>query len=94
MVTHIANVTLRQVATCRFLTSPFLAFVRLRTPVLLEDFCEISKPTRFLALVLGPQGTSAELLATGRALGTLLSDQLFCQVWTALHFTALHWVCS
>jgi len=69
-----------QVATCRFLTSPFLAFVRLRTPVLLEDFCEISKPTRFLALVLGPQGTSAELLATGRALGTLLSDQLFCQL--------------
>jgi len=69
-----------QVATCKFLTEPFLAFVRLNAPVLLEDFCEISKPTRFLALVLGPEGSSHKLLDTGRAIGSLLTDQLFCQL--------------
>jgi len=69
-----------QVATCKFLTEPFLSFVRLNDPVILEDFCEISKPTRFLVLVLGPEGSSAQLLDQGRAIGTLLTDQLFCQL--------------
>eukprot|EP00092_Neocalanus_flemingeri_P037562 GFUD01040897.1.p1 GENE.GFUD01040897.1~~GFUD01040897.1.p1 ORF type:complete len:877 (+),score=230.71 GFUD01040897.1:117-2747(+) len=69
-----------QVATCSFLSRPFFAFVRLENPIVLEDFCEISKPTRFLALILGPPGSSAELLEKGRALGSLLTDQLFCQL--------------
>jgi len=69
-----------QVATCAFLTKPVFAFVRLQNPVVLEDFCEISKPTRFLALILGPPGSSALLLEKGRALGSLLTDQLFCQL--------------
>lgn len=35
-----------QVATCDFLSKPFLAFVRLQTPIVLDDFSEINKPTR------------------------------------------------
>ena len=35
-----------QVATCKFIQEPIFAFVRLNTPVLLEDFSEIKKPTR------------------------------------------------
>jgi len=69
-----------QVATCSFLSEPFFAFVRLQNPIVLEDFCEIDKPTRFLALLLGPPGTSGLLLEEGRALGSLLTDQLFCQL--------------
>jgi len=68
-----------QVASCDFLSEPFFAFVRLQTPIVLDDFCEIDKPTRFLALILGPPGTSSFLLEQGRALGTLMTDQLFCQ---------------
>jgi len=69
-----------QVATCHFLSETLVAFVRLSEPVILEDFCEISKPTRFLALVLGPTGSSSYLLELGRAIGTILTDQLFCQL--------------
>jgi len=69
-----------QVATCSFLTKPFFAFVRLHNPIVLEDFCEIDKPTRFLALFLGPPGLSTVLMEEGRALGALLTDQLFCQL--------------
>ena len=34
---------------------------------------------RFLALLMGPPESRSLLLETGRALGTVLSDQLFCQ---------------
>ena len=66
-------------ATTPLLSSPLVAFIRLSSPVLLEDFCEIRKSTRFLALFLGPPGTGASLLNQGRALGALLTDPLFCQ---------------
>jgi len=69
-----------QVATCKFLSEPFFAFVRLASPVVLEDFCEISKPTRFLAIILGPEGSSVKMVEKGRAIGALLTDQLFCQL--------------
>ena len=69
-----------QVASCDFLTENFVAFVRLSKPVLLEDFCEISKPTRFLVILLGPEGSNKKLMSMGRAIGSLMSDQLFCQL--------------
>ena len=69
-----------QVATCKGLTRKFVAFVRLTKPVLLEDFCEIEKPTRFLVIILGPEGLNKQLLALGRSCGSLMSDQLFCQM--------------
>ena len=69
-----------QVATCSFITETFVAFVRLREPVLLEDFCEIKKPTRFLVILLGPEGSNKHLMSLGRAVGSMMSDQLFCQL--------------
>ena len=36
--------------------------------------------TRFLALFLGPPDMSAMLMEEGKALGALLTDQLFCQL--------------
>ena len=47
--------------------------------MLLEDFCEIRKPTRFLALLLGPPATGASLVALGRTLGALMTDPFFCR---------------
>jgi len=70
---EVANI---QVSTCEFLDEMVFAFVRLKNPVLLEDFCELQKPTRFLALILGPQGSGAQYLEMGRALGTLFTDQV------------------
>ena len=46
----------------------------------MDDFSEISKPTRFLVLVLGPAGAGVNVLETGRAIGTLFTDQLFCKL--------------
>ena len=68
-----------QVATCNFLNETFVAFLRLTDPVLLEDFCEIEKPTRFLVLILGPEGDGKRLVTMGRAVGSMMADQLFCQ---------------
>ena len=66
-------------ATTPLLSAPLVAFIRLSYPVLLEDFCEISKPTRFLALLLGPPGTGTSLVALGRTLGALMTDPFFCR---------------
>ena len=46
----------------------------------MEDFCEIEKPTRFLVIILGPEGHNKPLLALGRSVGSLMSDPLFCQM--------------
>ena len=69
-----------QVASCDFLNKTLVAFVRLSQPMYLEDFCEIKKPTRFLVIILGPAGNSKQLVSLGRAVGSLMSDQLFCQL--------------
>ena len=47
-----------QAATVPFVqAAPVTVFVRLNRSIVLEDFCEISAPTRFLCLVLGPPGS-------------------------------------
>ncbi len=66
-----------QAATFPFLKAPLTVFARLKNAVLLEDFCEINAPTRFLCLVLGPTGEDERVMQMGRALGALMSDQLF-----------------
>ena len=35
---------------------------------------------RFLVVMLGPEGCSRKLMAVGRAVGSLMSDPLFCQL--------------
>ena len=60
--------------------NPIFAFVRLNCPILLDDFSEINKPSRFLILILGPSGSGVNVLDLGRAFGSLFTDQLFCQL--------------
>ena len=38
------------------------------------------KPTRFLVIILGPEGSNKQLVALGRSVGSLMTDQLFCQM--------------
>ena len=77
--TNLVHSFFLQVATTPLISAPLVAFIRLSSPVLLEDFCEISKPTRFLALLLGPPATGASLMALGRTLGALMTDPFFCR---------------
>lgn len=65
-----------QAATLEAFPSPVVVFARLREAIILEDFCEISAPTRFLCLVLGPPGSEEKVNEMGRALGTIMSDQV------------------
>ena len=64
------------VGTAAFIRRPLVIFVRLREAVVLEDFCEISALTRFLGIVLGPVGSESKIVDMGKALGTLMSDQV------------------
>merc|ERR1719187_883477 len=56
-----------QVATCSFIQEPFIAFVRLKNSHIMEDFTEIPHPTRFLTLILGPEGDGEAMKELGRA---------------------------
>ncbi|XP_059086432.1 electrogenic sodium bicarbonate cotransporter 1-like isoform X2 [Tigriopus californicus] len=65
------------VATVPFVTKTISFFAKVANPVILEDFCEISSPTRFLGIILGPPGSDQTITDMGKALGTLMSDQIF-----------------
>jgi hypothetical protein len=59
-----------------FLQKPLTVFVRLENSVVLEDFCEIPAPTKFLGLFLGPPDMETKLQEAGKALGIMMSDQV------------------
>lgn len=60
-----------------FLKKPVTAFVRLENASLLGDLTEVPVPTRFIFLMLGPPGTPGRYHEVGRAIGTLMSDEIF-----------------
>ncbi|KAM9450611.1 electrogenic sodium bicarbonate cotransporter 1 isoform 1-T1 [Clarias gariepinus] len=60
-----------------FLDSPFVAFVRLQQAVLLAGLTEVPVPTRFLFVLLGPKGKARSYHEIGRAIATLMSDEVF-----------------
>uniref|UniRef100_A0A3P8WTL5 Anion exchange protein n=1 Tax=Cynoglossus semilaevis TaxID=244447 RepID=A0A3P8WTL5_CYNSE len=60
-----------------FLDSPFVAFVRLRQAVMLGALTEVPVPTRFLFILLGPKGKGKSYHEIGRAIATLMSDEIF-----------------
>ncbi|XP_061554596.1 LOW QUALITY PROTEIN: electrogenic sodium bicarbonate cotransporter 1-like [Phycodurus eques] len=60
-----------------FLESPFVAFVRLQHAVMLGALTEVPVPTRFLFLLLGPKGKAKSYHEIGRAIATLMSDEVF-----------------
>ncbi|XP_035231920.1 sodium-driven chloride bicarbonate exchanger-like, partial [Stegodyphus dumicola] len=53
------------------------AFIRLSESCNLGDLTEVPVPTRFIFLLLGPTGNSLKYHEIGRAIATLLSDEVF-----------------
>ncbi|XP_077376782.1 solute carrier family 4 member 4a isoform X6 [Festucalex cinctus] len=60
-----------------FLDAPFVAFVRLQQAVMLGALTEVPVPTRFLFVLLGPKGKAKSYHEIGRAIATLMSDEVF-----------------
>ncbi|KAM8885312.1 electrogenic sodium bicarbonate cotransporter 1-like isoform 2-T2 [Spinachia spinachia] len=60
-----------------FLDAPFVAFVRLEQAVMLGALTEVPVPTRFLFILLGPKGKAKSYHEIGRAIATLMSDEIF-----------------
>lgn len=63
-----------------FLEKPATAFVRLTQAANLGDLTEVPVPTRFLYIILGPTGGLPRYHEIGRAMATLLSDEVFHDV--------------
>lgn len=63
-----------------FLERPVTAFVRLAAAVPLGDLTEVPVPTRFLFILLGPQGNMVRYHEIGRAIAILMSDEVFHDV--------------
>ncbi|XP_069798739.1 electrogenic sodium bicarbonate cotransporter 4 isoform X2 [Dendropsophus ebraccatus] len=63
-----------------FLDKPFVAFVRLVQSIMLGGVTEVPVPTRFLFILLGPIGKVKSYIEIGRAIATLMVDDLFSDV--------------
>uniref|UniRef100_A0A8D3C9E4 Anion exchange protein n=1 Tax=Scophthalmus maximus TaxID=52904 RepID=A0A8D3C9E4_SCOMX len=63
-----------------FLDKPFVSFVRLAQATTLGGLTEVPVPTRFLFILLGPHGKSKSYNEIGRAIATLMVDDLFSDV--------------
>lgn len=59
-----------------FLSHHVTAFVRLKNSSILGDLTEVPVPTRFLFILLGPTGHAAQFKEIGRAIATLMSDEV------------------
>uniref|UniRef100_A0A8C2TPQ1 Anion exchange protein n=1 Tax=Coturnix japonica TaxID=93934 RepID=A0A8C2TPQ1_COTJA len=69
-----------------FLKKPFPVFIRLREAVTLGSLTEVAFPSRFLFILLGPQAKAKAYYEIGRAMATLLTDELFQRIaWQAKH---------
>lgn len=58
------------------LSAPIVAFVRLAKAVSLGNMLEVPIPTRFIFILLHPMGTPKRCHDIGRAVGTLMSDEV------------------
>ncbi|NWH62853.1 S4A4 protein, partial [Geococcyx californianus] len=65
------------VGEVEFLEKPFIIFVRLRRGVTLGSLAELTLPSRFLFILLGPRVKEKAYHEVGRAMATLLTDELF-----------------
>lgn len=59
-----------------FLDRSISAFVRLSQASHLGDLTEVPVPTRFLFILLGPHGVNGRYHEVGRAMATLMSDEV------------------
>ncbi|TKR92521.1 hypothetical protein L596_007158 [Steinernema carpocapsae] len=63
-----------------FLEHHITAFIRLKNAAILGDLTEVPVPTRFLFFLLGPSGHAVQYREIGRAIATLMSDEIFHDV--------------
>ncbi|XP_074553241.1 solute carrier family 4 member 1a (Diego blood group) isoform X2 [Halichoeres trimaculatus] len=60
------------------LQKPVVAFVRLRDSVVMESSLESPVPVRFVFVLVGPSDSNVEYSESGRAMGALMADWVFC----------------
>ncbi|XP_063786099.1 electrogenic sodium bicarbonate cotransporter 1-like [Pseudophryne corroboree] len=75
--TEAANVLVGEVD---FLDQPFAAFIRLREAAVLGSLTEVALTSRFIFILLGPRNQTKIYHEIGRAIATLLTDELFRKV--------------
>ncbi|XP_037907925.1 electroneutral sodium bicarbonate exchanger 1 isoform X4 [Hermetia illucens] len=63
-----------------FLDKTLSAFVRLKQASVMGDLTEVPVPTRFIFILLGPPGSHGSFHEIGRAMATLMSDEIFHEV--------------
>ncbi|XP_037039842.1 electroneutral sodium bicarbonate exchanger 1 isoform X11 [Bradysia coprophila] len=63
-----------------FLDKTLSAFIRLNEAAMMGDLTEVPVPTRFLFILLGPPGSHGSFHEIGRAMATLMSDEIFHEV--------------
>ncbi|CAJ0919058.1 unnamed protein product, partial [Mesorhabditis belari] len=68
------------IGECEFLPRHVAAFIRLKNATVLGDMSEVQVPTRFIFILLGPTGHGTQYNEIGRAIATLLSDDVFHDV--------------
>lgn len=59
-----------------FLSYPMVALVRLLHSFVMPDLTEVPVPTKFVFIMLGPMGNQSKYHEIGRAIATLLSDEV------------------
>lgn len=59
-----------------FLSYPMVALVRLLHSYVMPDLTEVPVPTKFVFIMLGPMGNQSKYHEIGRAIATLLSDEV------------------
>ncbi|XP_014212763.1 electroneutral sodium bicarbonate exchanger 1 isoform X2 [Copidosoma floridanum] len=63
-----------------FLDKTISAFIRLSQASIMGDLTEVPVPTRFIFVLLGPTGGISNFHEIGRAMATLMSDEVFHDV--------------
>ncbi|XP_055642605.1 electroneutral sodium bicarbonate exchanger 1 isoform X15 [Toxorhynchites rutilus septentrionalis] len=63
-----------------FLDKTLAAFLRLNNASVMGDLTEVPVPTRFIFILLGPPGSHSSFHEIGRAMATLMSDEIFHEV--------------
>lgn len=63
-----------------FLEKTLSAFIRLNSATMMGNLTEVPVPTRFLFVLLGPSSSNSSFHEIGRAMATLMSDEVFHEV--------------
>ncbi|XP_060666208.1 electroneutral sodium bicarbonate exchanger 1 isoform X14 [Drosophila nasuta] len=63
-----------------FLERQLSCFIRLSQAAVMGDLTEVPVPTRFIFILLGPPGSQSNFHEIGRAMATLMSDEIFHEV--------------